>query len=114
MKQKLLTLLPLAGLLILMGQIPSAQASKPGLAAIPYGVDGQWSEQDLQALLHLAFPQTYADMQGRFGFPGYRDAQADYYQLEETSHIIAIDYDGATAIGWRLLLNAVDQQEVEE
>jgi hypothetical protein len=113
MKQKLLTLPILAGLLILMGQIPSAQAKKPICNTVPYGIDGQWSEQDLRDLFYIAFPQTYADMKGRFGFPLCRNERADYYQVEGTTHVIAVDYDGATAIGWRLLLNAADQEVVQ-
>jgi hypothetical protein len=101
MKQKLLKLPILAATFLLIGLAPPGQARKPSCAEQPYGVDGQWSEKDLKDLFYIAFPQTYQDMKGRFGFPFCRDAQADYYQVEGTTHVIAIDYEGATAIGWR-------------
>jgi hypothetical protein len=101
MKQKLFTLPILAVLLLLIGQIPSAQAKTGICNGQHYGIDGQWSEQDLRDLFYIAFPQTYQDMKGRFGFPLCRDEKADYYQVEGTTNVIAIDYDGATAIGWR-------------
>lgn len=34
-------------------------------------------------LLHLAWPQTYADMVGSFGYPDRRSANVDYYQLHD-------------------------------
>lgn len=101
MQQKLLKLPIAAALsgLVFIGS--AAQARKPSCAEQPYGVDGQWSEQDLNNLFYIAFPQTYQDMKGTFGFPFCRDAKSDYYQVEGTTHVIAIDYRGSTAIGWR-------------
>lgn len=74
---------------------------EPDCAANPYGIDGQLSEQDLNDLFYLGFPQTAGDMRGRFGSPLCFDAIADYYQIEGTNHFIAVDYDGAAAVGWR-------------
>lgn len=100
MQQKLLKLPIVAALSGLVLFVPSVQARQPSCSQ-PYGVDGQWSEQDLKDLFYIAFPQTYQDMKGTFGFPYCRDERSDYYQVEGTTHVIAIDYNGATAIGWR-------------
>jgi hypothetical protein len=74
---------------------------EPDCAANPYGIDGQLSEQDLNALFWIAFPQTAGDMRGRFGSPLCFDAIADYYQVAGTNHFIAVNYEGAAATGWR-------------
>ena len=82
---------------------------EPDCAANPYGIDGQLSEQDLNDLSYIAFPQTAGDMRGRFGSPLCFDARcfadtarvADYYQIEGTDHFIAVDYEGAAALNWR-------------
>jgi hypothetical protein len=73
----------------------------PNCAANPYGIDGQLSEQDLNGLFYIAFPQTAPDMRGRFGSPACFDRNADYYRVEGTDHFVAVDYDGASATGWR-------------
>jgi hypothetical protein len=74
---------------------------EPNCAASPYGIDGQLSEQDLRDLFYVAFPQTAQDMRGRFGSPTCFDAVADYYQVEGTTHWVAVDFSGNQAIGWR-------------
>jgi hypothetical protein len=74
---------------------------EPDCAANPYGIDGQLSEQDLNALFWIAFPQTTGDMRGRFGSPACFNAVADYYQVEGTNHWIAVDYSGDSAVSWR-------------
>jgi hypothetical protein len=56
----------------------------------------------LKDLFYVAFPQTAIDMRGRFGSPRCFDTIADYYLVEGTAdHYVAVDYDGAAAIGWR-------------
>jgi len=70
--------------------------------ANPYGIDGELSQQDLNDLFYIAFPQTTVDMRGRFGSPMCWDAASDYYRVEGTTHYVAVDFgsDGL-AIGWR-------------
>lgn len=86
----------------LLGQPAEATAlsAVPPAGLEPYGLDGQLVESEIQALLYLQFPQSYGAMQSRFGFPAYRDAASDYYQLPN-GHWVAIDYNGTTATGYR-------------
>lgn len=70
-------------------------------ATNPYGIDGELSEADLNALFYIAFPQTSGDMRGRFGSPMCMDTGADCYRVEGTDHYIVVDFDRAMAIGWR-------------
>lgn len=92
-------------LLTALALVPPAHALPellPDCAAHPYGTDGKLSEQDLKDLFYVGFPQTAPDMRGRFGSPLCFNEVADYYLIEGTAdHYIAVDYDGANAIGWR-------------
>lgn len=63
----------------------------------PYSVDGQLTQQDINTLLHLSWPQSYDAIKDRFGLPAYRDGQLDYYQLPN-GHWTAIQYQDSTAI----------------
>jgi hypothetical protein len=105
MKAKILMI---GGMAIVISLIPPStlQAAiadlEPNCAASPYGIDGQFSEQDLKDLFYIAFPQTSVDMRGHFGSPGCFDAVADYYRVEGTTHYVAVDYSGSLAVGFRL------------
>jgi hypothetical protein len=81
---------------------PAIADLEPNCAANPYGIDGQLSAQDLRDLFYLAFPQTAIDMRGRFGSPRCFDAVADYYLVEDTTHWVVVDYNGALAVNFRL------------
>jgi hypothetical protein len=72
----------------------------PPTTAQPYGVEGTLTESELNTLLHLQFPQSYGAIKDRFGFPAKRDEVADYYQVEGTTHWIAIWYQGDRATGY--------------
>jgi hypothetical protein len=72
----------------------------PPPSAQPYGVEGTLTEQELNVLFHLQFPQSYDAVSSRLGFPAKRDAAADYYQIEGTTHWIAVWYNGAIATGY--------------
>jgi hypothetical protein len=72
----------------------------PPPSAQPYGVEGTLTEQELIALVHLSFPQSYDAISSRLGFPAKRDAAADYYQIEGTNNWVAVWYDGAIATGY--------------
>jgi hypothetical protein len=73
---------------------------QPNCAADPYGIDGKLSEQEVNALSWLSYPQTALDMRGRLGAPQCLDEKFDYYQIERTDRYVAIEFDGAAAIGW--------------
>ncbi|NEP19300.1 MAG: hypothetical protein F6J97_20795 [Leptolyngbya sp. SIO4C1] len=77
------------------------QKATPSASAQPYGLDGSLSKEDVIALVHLSWPQSYEAVSGRLGFPAYRDETADYYQLPN-GHWTAIYYTGATATGYSL------------
>jgi hypothetical protein len=91
----LLPLLPLVPLLI------SATPVQPSAQAIDYA-SGILTEEEVIALGYLAYPQTYADMKSRFGFPAKRDATNDYYWASDRGNWIAIEYNGLEATGFRL------------
>jgi hypothetical protein len=67
----------------------------------PYGVDGSMNGADTKALLHLAWPQSYDAIIDRFGFPAYRNATQDFYQLSN-GRWVAVNYSGRTAVGYSL------------
>jgi hypothetical protein len=52
-------------------------------------------------LFYIAFLQTVIDMHRRFGFPACFDAVDDHYQVQGTTPWIAVNYNGASAWGWR-------------
>jgi hypothetical protein len=91
----LLPLLPLVPLLI------SATPVEPSPQAIDYA-DGILTTDEVNALSYLKYPQIYADMKGRFGFPARRDASTDYYWIGDRGYWVAIDYSGMEAVGFRL------------
>ena len=67
----------------------------------PYGAQGSITQQQLATLQGLAWPQSYNDMVGSFGYPAQRTETGDYYQLEGTSSWVVIEYSGTQAIGYR-------------
>ena len=109
MSRNPLIYLPLAGLFILgactlentggsanatkVGFDPSLPAS-PDTNAEEYGLDGTMGEADLLALSHLNWPQNYASISDRFGFPAQRSESVDYYNIAE-SRWVAIYYDSS-------------------
>jgi hypothetical protein len=63
-------------------------------ATVPPGIpwaSGILTHEEANSLAYLAFPQTYADMRGRYGQPAYRSSTADYYQVG--NHWVAIAYN---------------------
>ena len=78
----------------------TAPPAAPPAGLQPYGLDGQLSASEINALLYLQFPQSYKAISSRFGFPAYRDGATDYYQLPN-GHWVAVDYAGTTATGYR-------------
>jgi hypothetical protein len=96
------------GLAIAISLIPQSphQAaiadSPPVCANDPYGIDGQLSSEDLNALAHLAFPQVVQDMRGRFKSPLCFTPFADYYLIEGTGSFVEIFYSGVEATGYEL------------
>lgn len=77
------------------------QKATPPANAQPYALDGVLSKDDVTALFHLSWPQSYEAISGRLGFPAYRDETADYYQLPN-GHWAAIYYTDTTATGYGL------------
>ena len=77
-----------------------APSAVPPAGLEPYGLDGTLNESEIKALLYLQFPQSYEAISERFGFPAYRDNNADYYKLPN-ERWVAIYYSGYTATGYR-------------
>ena len=77
----------------------SKSATPQGLK--PYGVAGDIKAEETVALLHLAWPQSYEAIVGRFGYPAYRTETQDFYQLPN-GRWAAINYSGRTALGYSL------------
>ncbi|MEM1242770.1 MAG: hypothetical protein AAGI45_23310, partial [Cyanobacteria bacterium P01_H01_bin.26] len=75
-------------------------SAAPSPALEPYGIDGELSQAEIEALLYLQFPQSYNAISDRFGFPAYRDSTTDYYKLPN-GRWAAIQYAGTTATGLR-------------
>lgn len=92
-----LVALTLASCSSLTGSSAHAEQSQP---LLPYGSQGSISQSELATLKGLAWPQQYEDMVGTFGFPYYRGATADYYQLKGTSDWVVVYYQGRTATGY--------------
>lgn len=65
------------------------------------GAQGSITESELGVLRGLAWPQTYRDMVGTFGYPAHRTDGEDYYHLEGTSNWVVIEYSGPQATGYR-------------
>jgi hypothetical protein len=70
---------------------PAAIATQPITPSGQAWASGQLSRDEANSLAYLSYPQTYADMKGRYGYPAYRDGNTDYYQVEE--HWLAIEYN---------------------
>lgn len=69
-----------------------------------YSLNGKLSESQVRDLLYLDFSQgqSYDAIKSRFGFPAYRDGQADFYQMQNGNYA-AIYYDSnGRAIDFRL------------
>ena len=67
----------------------------------PYGVKGSITQQQFADLQGLSWPQSYADINNKFGRPTHRLEGADYYQLEGTNTWVVIEYSGTQATGYR-------------
>jgi hypothetical protein len=86
----------------------SAIANEPAPApfapgAGQYGLKGTMSAQKLNTLKSLAWPQSYEDMKGSFGFPLHRTETADYYALENDASVwVVIHYSGKSATHYAL------------
>lgn len=65
-----------------------------------YGSEGSLTSAELATLQGLAWPQQYEDMVGSFGFPYYRSATADYYQIQGSTDWVVIYYSGRSATGF--------------
>ena len=50
----------------------------------------------------LAWPQSYDDMIGTFGYPRHRTEFTDYYAIEGTDQWLKIHYSGKTATGYSI------------
>ncbi|MBD2054472.1 hypothetical protein H6F88_00210 [Oculatella sp. FACHB-28] len=96
---KPLPLLWLLSLLPLLQSCPApadatSPATTPAPGTQPYGLDGTFQTEDILTLQYLSFPQSYTAIKDRFGFPAYRDSQADYYKLPN-GNWAAIYYDSS-------------------
>jgi hypothetical protein len=56
--------------------------ANPPQGAMPYG-NGRLSPRETTTLMYLEFPQSYDAIKNSLGFPSYRTAAADYYQLPD-------------------------------
>jgi hypothetical protein len=79
--------------------IYGGSSADPPADAIPYA-SGDLDAQEINALLHLAFPQSYDAIKNRLGLPAYRTKTADYYQLGDRRWVMVV-YSDATAIGFQ-------------
>lgn len=67
----------------------------------PYGVEGGITDEQINQLNHLIWPQSYDAIKNLVGYPAYRDGQLDYYRNPNTGTLIAIEYDQQNnAIGY--------------
>ena len=63
---------------------------------------GYLTAAELEVMQGLAWPQTYADMKGTFGFANRSTDIADIYRLEGSDRAVWVFYDGATATGFEI------------
>lgn len=65
-----------------------------------YGVGQRLTQQQSNILQRqeLRFPQSYAAVTARFGYPNGRSSRADYYDLADGKRV-AIVYEGRSAVG---------------
>lgn len=86
---------------VAIAEQPASPSFAPG--ASQYGVKGSISARQFAVLKSLAWPQSYDDMKGSFGFPSHRTEFADYYALENDDSVwIVVDYQGKNAIGYKM------------
>lgn len=78
-----------------------AQAEIPSTLE-PYGADGTLTTAEVATLQGLAWPQTYADITGTFGFPYARTEAADFFQTPDGQWAV-IYYSGTTATGYGMI-----------
>jgi hypothetical protein len=90
----------LSAALSLIATVANGTIIQNHCATDPYGLDGTLSEQEVSALKWLAYPQLAKDMRGRLGSPLCFDRTYDYYQIDGSEDYVAIQFDGASAIGW--------------
>jgi hypothetical protein len=81
-------------------QAQPQQAPIPLTHAIQYGTGDGLTKQQSSLLRkgEIAFPQSYAAMISKLGYPDGRDQVKDYYRLDNGKHV-AIVYTGPTATG---------------
>jgi len=91
----------------------SAQATATGFdptkSAEPTAAANEWNrvgdrdltEQDLVAIVNLAWPQEYQSISDRFGTPAKRDESGDYYKIANRGNgWVVIWYTGTKATGY--------------
>jgi hypothetical protein len=100
MMKQIGAILPLVAGLALIPMSAHSTIIQSHCATNPYGLDGTLSEQEVSALKWLAYPQLAKDMRGRLGSPLCFDLTYDYYQIDGSDDYVAIQFDGASAIGW--------------
>jgi hypothetical protein len=72
-------------------------------ARIPYSYNGLLTPDELAAVEHLAWPQSYSAITGRIGYPAARSDHADWYLRPGGMGQVRIDYDrDNVAIGYAL------------
>ncbi|MBE9179120.1 hypothetical protein IQ268_11160 [Oculatella sp. LEGE 06141] len=81
---------------------PFGSWTEPPLNAQSYGGLGELNPEEINAILHLAFPQQYESIKDRFGLPNKRDEHKDYYRIGGTTRWLAIEYQGKTATSYTL------------
>ncbi|MEA5465298.1 hypothetical protein [Leptothoe sp. PORK10 BA2] len=79
----------------------SSKPAMPPAGLQPYALDGALSDADINALLHLSWPQKYESIIDRFGMPAYRTTDQDFYQLPY-GRWAAINYTGRQAVSYSL------------
>lgn len=73
------------------------------------GMSGILNAREINAIMHLRYPQRYESIKNRFGMPFARNQWFDVYRIEGTNNWIAIEYRNyevregvieARAAGW--------------
>jgi hypothetical protein len=76
-------------------------SANPPAGAMPYG-NGRLSARETTTLMYLKFPQSYDAIKNSLGFPSYRTASADYYQLPNGRWVMLIYNQANQAIGMQV------------
>ena len=77
-----------------------AQAESVGTAPQDWGNGSALTTEQVNLFAYLAWPQTYTDMVGTFGYPEKRSTTTDYYKTPD-GQWVAVFYNQANqAIGY--------------